>query len=104
VKRITKALTSNLITRLITAVVLPFVMIVPLFLLSKALAFFSGWIELGVGLLSLAVSATIGFRILATPLARSRAILLGLVYFPVVMGLLIYFQLVLAGLFFGDSL
>jgi len=100
------------------ALVLPIVLMVPLFLLTWVLGHLFPPAAEVLSLASLIICSGIGFAWLITisdditnwarlsvrPKLRRYTVALGLLYFPMMIALLFYFQLVLAGLIFGDSI
>jgi CHASE2 domain-containing sensor protein len=53
---------------------------------------------------SLVASASVGFVFASRLASRSKAILIGLIYFPIALLVLSAYSLLLSGWFFGDSL
>jgi len=111
--------TNNRTLRTALALLLPFALMVFFVLVTPMIGYISGRAEPIVGLASLFISAAVGFAMLITsskidesgrrvifvaPSTRRYAIGIGLLYFPVMVGLLQYFGLLLVGVFFGETL
>lgn len=88
---------------ILLSLTIPFVIMVPSVVLTRALAQVSTWPPVAVSILLLILSAGAGFAVLAR-IFRRQAIIIALAYFPVMVGLLYYFGLFLVGAFYGDAI